>query len=252
VDTLRACYATEMALYPDSDVLTPVVWYWADPKGLVLPYATPFGSRIYDIEEFLEPPIGERYDSPRPWRNGSKPYPLLAGGLCGSESQWFNGPSAMDPLPPNYPGSDWPKCCSPPPAELIGQVGYGAIGEGESITCQQQFFNFEVPGALTATTSIVVDDLPQVLVVPQVGGGEYQLDYVVPPFGQRVWQYQTRCISGVLCLDLFLTCPFGNDTLCFELAPTSVDLVMRVIVYTLAYSGELCTPDASFTIAMAW
>lgn len=90
----------------------------------MMPWASVFGSRIYERSDEAQPAIGEKF-SPVPWRTGKPPYPVPAGGICGTEHQWSGGASIADPLPPLWPGSSVPRCCSPPIETWTGGTAVG-------------------------------------------------------------------------------------------------------------------------------
>lgn len=114
-----------MAFFQDAPAeLRRVHWYYAADKAAMMPWPSVFGSRIYERPEEPQPAIGEQF-TPVPWRTGTPPYEVPRGGLCGNEHQWGGGASIADALPPNWPGSSVPRCCSPPVETWTGGTAVG-------------------------------------------------------------------------------------------------------------------------------
>jgi len=135
VDVLRQCYSAEMAFFHDRPgELRTVHWYRVPETAKEMPWATAFGSRIYERGDEVQPAIGERF-SPVPWRACNPPCPTPAGGLCGTEDQWANGASIDDLLPAVWPGTAIPQCCNLP---LVGSCGGVAIGRAGFGACHME------------------------------------------------------------------------------------------------------------------
>lgn len=129
---MRSCYSANVAFWRDNPTeLSKITWYFVDPSVGVIPYATPFSSRTWDILEGIVPELGERA-TPRPWSAGNPPWGGPPGAVCGSEDDWTNGALSSDPDPPVWPGTRVPLCCPQPgvvatPGEAY-TAGIGTIG----------------------------------------------------------------------------------------------------------------------------
>lgn len=111
---LRSCYEVDMHFYRDDPTTMRVRWYFVDPSTPALPFAHPFGQRVWDEKEGLpQPELGEVYGT-RSYYKGKKPYPFKGQGLCGSAPQWQLGASINDPLPDVWPGTPVALCCPKP------------------------------------------------------------------------------------------------------------------------------------------
>lgn len=85
MDLLRSCYSTDARLFRDSDVTTPITWYFVPEDRPFLPFPTCVSSRNWDDDRTdwpegkSNPPggsgteVGEVLGAPRRWRNGSDP-----------------------------------------------------------------------------------------------------------------------------------------------------------------------------------
>ena len=89
-----------------------------------MPFASAFGSALYERGEYRQNGIGER-DSPRPWRGGSPPRPVPAVGLCGTEDQWQNGALTSDTAKAG--------CCPQPANFAGGSTSIGGTGTAVNI-----------------------------------------------------------------------------------------------------------------------
>lgn len=118
-----------MAFFHDSPATSKVIWYFVPDDREGMPFEHAFGSRIYDREEAIQPPIGERF-APVPWRGGQGPCPETNGGICGTESQWQFGASIEDPLPEVHPGTNIGKCCALSLLCCDGGLAIGRLGFG--------------------------------------------------------------------------------------------------------------------------
>jgi len=120
----------------DPDTLLPMRWSFVPEKTPGLYWSHAFGSRVWEVGEEDEGPVGE-LDGPRTWQGGLPPYPLPIVdplgrgelGICGSMEQWQEGCRTSDPVPPNWPGSFVHRCCAPPPLDGFGGVVLGGPGE---------------------------------------------------------------------------------------------------------------------------
>lgn len=124
---LRSCYRARVRFFRDDEAERDVFWYFVADDRKLIPYASMFMSRIYERDDFMEPPIGERYD-PVPWYGGSPPCPEPTQGLCGTREQWGDGCSIDDHIPEAWPGTSVPKCCPKPLVGSCGGIGIGGIG----------------------------------------------------------------------------------------------------------------------------
>jgi hypothetical protein len=115
-----------MRVYRDSDQTTDVVWYFTQPNAPQMPFATAFGSQLWDRKEEPPLPVGEQF-RPHPWRGGEPPFAVPVGGLCGSIEQWQDGASIADPVTPNYAGTSIPQCCNPPLQRPMGGLAVGGL-----------------------------------------------------------------------------------------------------------------------------
>jgi hypothetical protein len=82
VDLLRSCYTTSARLFRNSDVETPIRWFFCDPGAELLPFPSCINSRNWG-DDRTNYPRGKRFPpaadvvpgevlgAPRPWRNGS-------------------------------------------------------------------------------------------------------------------------------------------------------------------------------------
>lgn len=103
-----------MKFYRDSDELVKVEWYFVPDDTPEVPYAHPFGTRVWDKRnQEGEPDLGERFTN-RTYRKGKKPYRFKGVGLCGTREQWERGASVNDELPEKWPDSNVPRCCPKP------------------------------------------------------------------------------------------------------------------------------------------
>lgn len=121
VSSIRSCYDTVMRFDPNSDVETPVSWYFVPEDTPYIPYMTPFRS-WNNVPEWLKGSdhLGEVLGAPRTWRDGSEPIPTRNElPPCGTADQWYNG-VVMPPVPPTpvnvYGG---PACCPLPDSPFL-------------------------------------------------------------------------------------------------------------------------------------
>lgn len=131
---MRSGYSAQMKIFSDVPNETLVTWYVVDPEvNGVLPYATVFGSQVWNLSEKVSPPVGEQF-YPRPYANGSAPpginYPKIglnptALGFCGSKRQWEEGCLTSDIIPPTWVDSSVPVCCPRPAFQFSGGTATG-------------------------------------------------------------------------------------------------------------------------------
>lgn len=98
-----------------------------------MPWPHSFGSRVWEYQEEPDPPFGE-LNGPRVWRGGQAP--ASAGelpGICGTPEQWANGVTDAGPIPPVYPGTAIPRCCSNKVVHFFGGTATG--GNAVKINC---------------------------------------------------------------------------------------------------------------------
>lgn len=107
------------------DAVTTVRWYRCLPGARNLPYASIFGSRVWE-RDGDQPALGEELTY-HPWRGGQSKNQPATGGICGTREQWENGASIGDPLPPVYPGTTIPICCAKPRPSDRGGIALGGI-----------------------------------------------------------------------------------------------------------------------------
>lgn len=122
VDYLRQAYICGMRYRVDDvGVLDNIRWFFpthryviskptdfieARPPQTSIPFAHPFGSRNWDLDEWPEIPLGETYA--RQYHHGRQRAVLAGYGLAGAESIWREG--AVGGLPPLKfsPKTGWP------------------------------------------------------------------------------------------------------------------------------------------------
>jgi len=134
VDYIRSAYTVDVRFFHDSPATTrKIQWSFVPETTPPMPWGHAFGSRTWDLEEEEEPLIGE-VNGPRDWRGGTPPYALpIVGplridnlGICGTEEQWKNGASIVDPIPPTWLNTPIPRCCKRPPLFARGGVAVGS------------------------------------------------------------------------------------------------------------------------------
>jgi hypothetical protein len=244
-----------MAFYRDApNVLQEVTWYFADPRADQIRFAHPFYSRIYDINEFPEDILGERYE-PRGYMKGKPPYPVSFGGLCGSREQWQHGASAMDPLPARYPGTDVPVCCSPPPDLSAGEViGFPTDDRPKIHPCA--FFDFvgTPPVAFTTTFSMPWFMFPTVNVgdwVVSIGGWLWQQT----PVAFHALQLVYTCSGSDFIVEGLIPIVFGfpfQPPALFNAPPDEIDTVEPSMTWYIDYPGFIDVPAWKGTMKMTW
>lgn len=116
MDWVRVCYQTKMQLWRDSDTLTPVRWFRADPAAKVWDKVQRFGSqKTYRRGEPLNTGVGERpqfftYDK------GKNVVGYRGQTHCGSDNAMqFGGIRGRDPELTTGPNGDLPCCKTMPP-----------------------------------------------------------------------------------------------------------------------------------------
>jgi len=136
VDILRSAYQVSIRAFSDDpEKVTQIRWYRARPKAQMMPWASSFGSRVWEERDGEgQEAIGEVYGTSQ-WRGGQIPSAMPTGGLCGSERQWQQGATAADPIPATWPGTNIPVCCSKPERQDLGGIALG--GEVASIIIEK-------------------------------------------------------------------------------------------------------------------
>lgn len=144
MDWLRSCYSTDMQFDLAGTIVGKVKWYWCRPGAKVFPYQNSFSSDNWITPANSTLGLGEVWNSPRPWRNGSiLVVPPGDGHVCGDISWFTDGcPSDAPPLPRSPSGLAL--CCSTGGLLLGGgyrrRFGGGILLGGDYIapttTCQ--------------------------------------------------------------------------------------------------------------------
>lgn len=244
-----------MAFYRDApSVLTNVQWYFADPRADQLYKETLFYSRLYDIGEFTPDALGERYE-PRSYKKGKPPYPVSFGGLCGSDEQWRIGPSAMDPLPPRWPSSDVPKCCSPPPDDERGVViGFPASLQKKLHACTVFDFIGTPPIAFTFTLSHPLTVFPPDFIGNWGGvlGGSFTWNQTPTAFHFASAVYECdgsdfRCTMSIGATGF----PFPPDFIGNRF-PDSIDVSVPSMTWHVNYTGYADIPPWVGDVVCTW
>jgi hypothetical protein len=112
MDYLRSCYSTDMQFDLAGNIVGKVKWYWAAKGAKIFPYQNSFSSDNWITPSNSTLGLGEVWNSPRPWRNGSLlVVPPGDGHVCGDISWFTDGcPSDAPPLPRSPSGLAL--CCS--------------------------------------------------------------------------------------------------------------------------------------------
>lgn len=115
VDAIRSAYSCQARFYKDDPTkLTTIKWYFTPILTPAVPYAHPFGQRVWDEREGEpQPQLGEVYGT-RSYYNGKPLNYFTDYGLCGRQEQWEQGCLTTDTIPPKYHGTDVPTCCGVP------------------------------------------------------------------------------------------------------------------------------------------
>ena len=122
VDYLRRCYTTRMRFRADDlEAAEKIRWFFLDfhlerkyrppaivdgPALKVIPFATPFGSRNWLVDEWPEIPVGETWE--RRNSHGVQTSVLTGEGLAGAESVWRTGATGGLPALRYSPSTGWP------------------------------------------------------------------------------------------------------------------------------------------------
>jgi len=97
MDYLRSCYRSQMNFFTEEPTSVDVTWKWAAETARVLPYWTPFRSRVW-IRGYAPPPeegqLGETSDPPHPWSNGENLSDLPGTATCTVQELWEAGQDA--------------------------------------------------------------------------------------------------------------------------------------------------------------
>lgn len=83
-------------------IVGKVKWYWCAPGAKILPVANSFSSDNWTPVNNSTLGLGEVWNSPRSWRNGSlRVVPPGDGHICGGDISWFTEgcPSDAPPIP---------------------------------------------------------------------------------------------------------------------------------------------------------
>lgn len=149
-----------MRFFRDSEESRKVFWYFVPDDRPFMPFGSAFGSGLYDEVDIRQDQPGEI--GPREYYGGQPPCPSSASGLCGDQDQWTRGASIADPLPDVWPGTNLPKCCTPPLVGCCGGVAIGRLGFGAchmQTTCDiYSPFGAGAPSAVNVPCQFV-DDL---------------------------------------------------------------------------------------------
>jgi len=244
-----------MRLLNDSTLETDVQWYWADEDAPSLPYDSPFYSQQYDIGQYPEQSLGERYLG-RTWVNGSKPFALGTGGLCGNKEAWNLGKSALDPVPVYYPGSKVPTCCSPPPAIAIGGVGYGGSGFDGVVPCDLFGWTDFFPATLQMDCDI---DPPQFFdgtVCSRVGIDRFWVANYPGVIGGWYWYFSLICggIPDTVFANWYSSAGGPGIVFLSSAAPSDVDASARKIFFDVPANpgGGGFGPIPAFRLTVSW
>jgi hypothetical protein len=250
----RYCYSVPVAFFRDSPgTVQRIEWYKSDPKAPSMPFATSFSSLQYEMEDYPgEPLVGERYAG-RNWRNGLPPYPVSVGGLCGSEEQWAEGASALDPIPGNWPDSAVPRCCNPPPQVILGQIGYGAIGDETIQACEEFLFGTNPPAFFHVVCTSSVCEWGATFDVPWISFSSQWFLNVPGATADRLLQLLFECESGQLIGLFNLVSSLGAQSPVLYVGPTYVDIPHRTIRYDFGdqSAGIVCSFPAG-SITLTW
>jgi hypothetical protein len=140
-----------MRFYADDPTkITEVQWYFVPEDGPWLGRSYSFGSLTWDKKDGIpEPSIGEVYH-PQPYANGRPPYCVRPGGICGTVDQWINGALTTDPVPPDYPDTQIPECCT-----CLCPVERGGNAIGGTATAELALFTGVAGNANGGTGSAV-------------------------------------------------------------------------------------------------
>lgn len=114
MDMLRSCYEVDMQFDQDAQIIRRVRWYFVPEDTPSFPAPQKFGSQNWQWRGFEPLGIGERWDSDRPWRDGSIPWPIKPPRLCEHVPvEWFDEgcPSNAPPLQLTPLGQA--TCCAP-------------------------------------------------------------------------------------------------------------------------------------------
>lgn len=89
MDFLRSCYNTQCRFFNDSNLQSPIHWYFTHPGAKIFPGINAFNSLNWrDIK--ADAPIGEVAGLARPWSNGQG-IPTTGQTFCGSFADFQNG-----------------------------------------------------------------------------------------------------------------------------------------------------------------
>jgi hypothetical protein len=213
VDYIRSAYTVDVRFFHDSPATTrQIQWSFVAEEKPGMPWAHAFGSRTWDIGEEPEPLVGE-VDGPRNWRGGTPPYALpIVGplridnlGLCGTEEQWQNGASIMDPIPANWLNTPIPRCCKRPPLFARGGVAVGSSPPVHAPCCGE--FGLPVAVMCKFTNTVPVCAVLEGISFPILQSSEQPLNL----FGAVSYFRSQQFISGGKDWRFWLACSeFSN------------------------------------------
>jgi len=250
VDYIRSAYTVDVRFFHDSPATTRTIqWSFVPEETPGMPWAHAFGSRTWDLGEEEEPLVGE-VDGPRTWRGGTPPYPLpIVGqlkidnlGICGTEEQWKNGASIMDPIPANWLNTAVPRCCKRPPLFARGGVAVG--GPQENTVC---CVGFTPPTILrlvfnNMTLCPVLNDVP-ITLLPST----FQPPGIWPELVCK-WQSATVDLGAGVLVQWFLGCDPATG---FHLVGWDTAGVASVPTQAQSAIATYCLPFR-VDISMAW
>jgi len=120
---LRSCYSVNMRFFRDDPTQTLVHWYHCRDNVIDLPFPTVFTSRNWEEDPGANGDgLGEVYDSPRVWRDGSQVGNAQGTNFCGTEEMFSNGVDLppVPPVPINDVGT--PICCNRPSGPILSDL----------------------------------------------------------------------------------------------------------------------------------
>ena len=148
MDFIKRPYKTDCRFFANSDTTVTLQWYPCLPGVPALDYPTPFLSRRWNSDEWINYPIGEVWAAPQPFTNVAAKPSATGGHQCGTADQWLGLTYPPVGPPVTYNADGLPTCCG-----LLATVG-GLSWGGRAIVSGH--YNLRSYGGISWTGTAIV------------------------------------------------------------------------------------------------
>lgn len=122
MDLIRSAYIGQCRFFTDTDVATPITWYFSPPGAKVYTGRTAFRSSNWCAWQFDDPQLGELRSPRRTWSKGTAPVGINGQLLCGTDKQFRFGDLSTAGVA-QFNANGVRPCCLPPPVVVPVNCG---------------------------------------------------------------------------------------------------------------------------------